>query len=364
MLAVVFALISATGAWLAWRRNPLYSTRSTLRTVAFAGLAIGAVIALIVATVTLTINRPAAVAMSALGAVIIASTLALIFIIQAVSTPKDARLTTALPASAQMQQLHRRTVYGWAKLFAAVLAALAVLALVVPGDGRYAVLAVGGIGLFLALILLPTLYLNARTLDRSLTALESGPWVHWNYPASQWQSWTDARVERLRSTATNVDLPRIWRTLAVAMLGIVVGVGAFAPGTWLEKGAYLAFLAVAFGAVVLVSARAGRTAPARLRVRLGRVAPEAYLGHDGLFCDGTYTPWLGIGEYLSSATIDVRPPRSLVFNFDKAMVSPYSIGRSVPVQFCVPIPAAGDADVARLQQELSARCPKARIAFA
>ena len=363
MLAVLFALISAAGAWLAWRRNPLYSTRSTLRTVVFAGLAIAAVIALVVATVNLTINRPPLVAMSALGAVIVASTLALIFIIQAVSTPREARLTTAVPASAHIQRLHRRGVFGWARLFAVFVAVCAVLALVLPGDARYALLAAGGIALLLALILLPTLYFNARTLDRSLTALEASPWVHWRYPPGEWQPWIEARVERLRTTATSADLPRIWRTLAVAMLGIVVGVGAFAPGTWPEKAAYLAVLALAFGAVVLVSARAGRTAPARLRVRLGHAAAESYLGHDGLFCDGTYTPWLGVGQYLSAATVDARPPRSLVFDFDKAMLSPYSLGRSVPVQFCVLIPAIGEADLGRLQQELRARCPKATITF-
>src|ERR1035438_8906843 len=43
MFPVLFALLSAVGAWMAWRRNPLYSKRSTLRSAAFVLLAIGAV---------------------------------------------------------------------------------------------------------------------------------------------------------------------------------------------------------------------------------------------------------------------------------------------------------------------------------
>ena len=47
MIQLVFAIFLMTGAWAAWRRNPLYSTRSTLRSAAIALLAIAGVIVLI-----------------------------------------------------------------------------------------------------------------------------------------------------------------------------------------------------------------------------------------------------------------------------------------------------------------------------
>jgi hypothetical protein len=54
MIVALFVALSAFGAWTAWRRNPLYSTRSTLRSAAFVLLAIAAVIGIIVAAVDLT----------------------------------------------------------------------------------------------------------------------------------------------------------------------------------------------------------------------------------------------------------------------------------------------------------------------
>ncbi len=55
MILALFVALSAFGAWTAWRRNPLYSTRSTLRSAAFVLLAVAAVIGIVLAAVNLTV---------------------------------------------------------------------------------------------------------------------------------------------------------------------------------------------------------------------------------------------------------------------------------------------------------------------
>src|ERR1700691_5893759 len=126
MWMVALALLSVVGAWHAWRRNPAYSNRSTLRLVGVTALCIIALILVIMAAVNLTIHRSPAVAMGTMFAVVVVGALGMIFIIQ---------------------------------------------------------------------------YVSNRNFDRSLTALECNPWVHWQYSPAQWQQWTDVRVERMKATA-------------------------------------------------------------------------------------------------------------------------------------------------------------------
>jgi hypothetical protein len=61
--------------------------------------------------------------------------------------------------------------------------------------------------------------------------------------------------------------------------------------------------------------------------------------------------------------VDQNPPRSLCFRFEKYIPNPYGGSPTIPINQIVPIPAGGESDIARLQQELTARCPKARIAL-
>jgi hypothetical protein len=68
-----------------------------------------------------------------------------------------------------------------------------------------------------------------------------------------------------------------------------------------------------------------------------------------------------VNIYVISASIDERQPRSLIFNFEKVMPNPYAGTQVIPIQQSVLIPAGTESDIARLQKELTARCPKARI---
>jgi hypothetical protein len=364
MWMAALALLSVVGAWHAWRRNPAYSNPSTLRLVGVTALSIIALVLLIMTAVKLTIHRSEAVAIGTMFAVVVIGSLGMIFIIQYVSTPKSARLTTAMPVSATLVHVYRRKVYKLAKFFAILLALCGVLALVIPGPAKFAVLALGAVALLLALVLLPVMYVTNRNFDRSLTALECNPWVHWQYSPAQWQQWTDVRVERQKSTPPTFVAARDWRKLALPFAAIAVGVFAFAPGSALFKALYVFGSCAAIFALVMLSARSDRHSPDRLRAVLRSAAPEVYFGHDGVYCDGAFTTWLTLDTYLKAASVDERAPRSLLLRFEKVVVNPYSGNQLLPIYQSVMIPDGAEADLARLQQELRARLPALPIALA
>jgi hypothetical protein len=364
MWMVALALLSVVGAWHAWRRNPAYSNRSTWRLVGVTALSIIALILVIATAVKLTIHRSEAVAMGTLFAVIVIGALGMIFIIQYASTPKSARLTTAVPASATLVHVYRRKVYKLAKFFAVLLALCGALALLIPGAAKFAVLAVGAVALLLALVLLPVMYVTNRNFDRALTALECNPWVHWRYSTAQWQQWTDARVERLKAAPPTFVVARDWRKLALPFAAIAVGVFVFGPGSTLVKALYVLGSCGVIFALVLLGARSDRHSPDKLRAVLRGAAPEVYFGRDGVYCDGVFTTWLTLDNYLKAASIDARAPRSLLFRFEKVVVNPYGGNQFFPVYQCVLIPDGAEADLARLQNELSTRFPALPIALA
>jgi hypothetical protein len=87
---------------------------------------------------------------------------------------REAKLATALPPSARLVHVHRQKVYKWAKVFAITVVILGILAIALPGNGPYAIYAVGSIVLLLGLVLLPVGYFNALQFDRSLVHLTGG----------------------------------------------------------------------------------------------------------------------------------------------------------------------------------------------
>lgn len=361
MFTFLFALLTVAGAWLAWRHNPLYSTWSTLRTVGVVGLSVAAVIAVIVAAVNLTIDRPAPVALGTMLAVVIVGTLALIFMIQSMSTP----LVSVVPASVKMLHTHRQKTYLWCKRFGIMVLVAFALAVALPGTLKIVVLVVGGSATFLGIILLPTQYFVARNLDRALTALEFDPWIHWQYSPEEWKRWIDVQIERMKAVPPQFIWKRDWHQLAGVCGLIGAGIFFFASGSWQERAVYaLCVFALLLGLVAL-STRDGQKATERRRSYLLNVTPEAYFGPDGLFCDDLYTPWLTVNNYLLGASVDERQPRSLVFRFEKVAPSANTGNQVVQVEQCVLIPdslaSETNGDIAQLQQKLSSRFSKARI---
>jgi hypothetical protein len=364
MITAALALFGAFGAWLAWRRNPMYSASSSLRILGVVAVSIAVLVLAIVAAVKFTENRSAPVVIATMLTVVVLGTFAMIFIIQTVSTPKEARLATVLPPSATLVQVHRRKVYHWAKILATLVAVFAVLGVVVPGNAKFIALAFGGMTLLLAVILLPVAYVNALHFDRSLTAMELDPWVHWQYSPAQWNEWVEAQVARMKTKPPTFVLKRDWRKFALPFAIIAGGVIFFSPGSLVFRVGYVLMVCCAIFGLAVYSTGQERRAPERMRAQLGKAAPEVYFGHDGLFCDGVYITWLSLNVYLMSAAIDERPPRSLSFNFEKVTPSPYTGNQISAIQQSVVLPAGADGDLARLQRELSARCPKARVELA
>jgi hypothetical protein len=361
MPQLIFAILLMFGAWGAWRRNPTYSARTSLRAIAVAILGIAGAISLIIATVNLTANRSPAVIGSALAAVIVFVTLGLIFLIQAVSVPRESK-PTSVPHSIKLVTNNRRKMYVWVKVFAILLGIFAIVALV-PGTARIVALTIGGMTLFIAIILLPVLYATSRGLDQSLTAVELDPWVHWQYTPEQWQQWSAVQTARLQATPPTFVLRRDWRRFLFPFALIIGGVAFFVPGSWLFKGPYLILICGAILTIATLSGRGGAAHAAKLHAKLLQAAPEVYFGRDGVFCDGVFSPWLNVSTYLTSAAIDPREPRSILLHFQKTVPNPYGPTQVIAIHQSVLIPANAAGDLARLQQELTARCPKAQIAL-
>jgi len=324
-------------------------------------LAIAAVIGLVVGAVNLIINRSPVVAGIMLGVVIIFGALALIFVIQSVTTPQQAKLVTVPPPSAKVVHIHRQKVYKWVKFFAILLGILGIMAVAIPGNARYAAYAIGSIALLLAAVLLPVGYFNALKFDRSLTALMCDPWVHWQYPAEEWKQWVEVQAARANTTLPKSNIKRDWRKLVWPFSLIALGVFVFSPGSWLMKTLYILGCYGLILLIVVAGARDGKHAPEKLRAALLKATPDAYFGRDGLFCNGVYATWVGLSVYLTSASVDQNPPRSLLFRFEEYVPNPYEGSQMLPINQSVPIPPGAESDIARLQRELTARCPKAQI---
>jgi hypothetical protein len=363
MIQLVFAVVFLFSAWGAWRHNPLYSRRSTLHSIAVVLLAIAGAIALIVAVVKLTEGRSPAVSFSAIGVVIVVDTLTLIFVIQTFTTPQESK-PTSLPHATKLVTTNRVRVYKWARVFAIIILVFAIPGVLIPRDIRYLFLTIAGFTAFLAVIFLPVLYWTNRGFDQSLTALELGPWVHWQYTPEQWTAWCNVQAERLKATPPTFVLRRHWHRFLWPFGAIAIGVYVFCPGGWLWKTVYIVAVCGAILVMAVLGGRGGAPHADKLRAQLLRANPEAYFGRDGIFCDGVFTPWLNVSTYLVSATIDDRQPRSAMFNFERSVPNPYGPTQIIPIHQAVLIPNGKESDLARLQQELTARCPGAQISLA
>jgi hypothetical protein len=360
MYLAIFALISVVGSWAAWRSNPLYSRIATLRFVVAIVLGVVVVVGLILATLDLTANRSPLVANTALALAVLVGTIAFIWIIVAASTPK----VPPLPRATKLVRVHREKLVAYARWFVGSMLGLGLLALLVPGDWKIAVGVVAGLLAFLGIVLLFTGYLAALGFDRSLSSVESDPWVHWTYAPEQWRAWTDAEVARLAATPPHWVWRRDWKRIILPLVAVVGGVYLFDPGSIAWKTGYLCLLAGIMVATVALSNRYGKTAPARLRRLIASATPETYFGASGIYTEGVYTQWLTVSNYLIEATIDEREPRSIDLFFEE--IVPGSYAGPIPIHRHVLIPpgSASDIDITRLQGLLSAACPSARVALA
>jgi hypothetical protein len=363
MYAAVLALTSCVGAWIAWRRHPLYSPTATFRVVGEILLLIGACICIIIVTVNLIQKLPMAVQLGVLFAVIVLVTLGMIFSISAVAIPKSAHLSTTLPKGAPILNLRRRHVFHWLKV-TVILVAICASACAIPGPPRYIAGSLLGIGALLACVMLPTAYIMARRFDRAATALQLHPWLHWHYAPQEWQAWSAARVERLAAQPATFRLQRDWHRILWVAVCLLCGALLFSPGGWGFRLGWAAFcIAMVLGFVELAAWDA-RRAPDKLRAQLLHAAPDAYFGDDGLLCDDRLLTWLGADVYLTTVSMDERAPRSLLMQFEKIVPNPYGAPQTLKVSQNILIPAAADGgDLTVLRKALESRCPTAKMAL-
>jgi hypothetical protein len=363
LYAALLALSSCVGAWIAWRRHPLYSPTATFRVAGEVLLLIGASVCIIIVTVNLIQKLPLGVQLGVLFAVIVLVTLGMIFSITAVTVPKSAKLNTAVPIDVPILNLRRRHVGHWLKV-SAVYCAICAGVCALPGPPRYIAGSLLVVGALLASVMLPTAYLMARKFDRAATTLTLHPWLHWHYSPQEWQAWSAVRVERLAAQPATFTLRRDWRRILWVSVGLLGGALLLSPGGWGFRIGWAAFcIAMVIGFVELAAWDA-RRAPDKLRTQLQQAAPDAYLGDDGLLCDDRLLTWLGADVYLTAVSLDERAPRSLLMQFEKVMPNPYGAPQTVKISQNILIPAGSDAaDLSVLRQALASRCPKATMAL-
>ena len=355
MYLMGFCLLAVVSGWVAWRNNPMFSVRSTLRFLLAVGLVLAAFIGVMVEVSQYVVAHPGPVAYVALGATVVLGTIAFIWVIIVASTPKSA----PLPKTAKMLDPNRKKVWMWGKRFLWTVLALAVLGAVLRGTAQILVGTFGGLFVFLGVVLVFTGYVAARQADRWLSAVEDHPWVRWSYSAEVWQRWVDVEVQRT-SSALTFQWGRNWYKFALPVVGIAAGVAFFSPGSWLFKGLYVAGVTALLVVMIFAGQRSDRNRPQRVRAQLMKAPAEVCFGQEGVFADGVFTPWLTSGVYLLGAWLDDGPPRSLVLDFEKVMVG--NTGSQPTTQdIRVPLPENAGQDLARLQQELTARCPKADV---
>jgi hypothetical protein len=359
----VLALLSCVGAWSAWRHHPLYSARSTLRIGGEMLLLVGAAICILGGTLHLLEGRSQPVQFAAVMVMVVLVTIGMILGIMIITTPACARVHAPLPAQARVTS-HRRALLPWAKFAVVCFAACGLLALI-PGPVRYLTGAFALIGALLCCVMFPVGYFAARQRDLAVGGVLLEPSLHWQYSVAAWTDWSAAQVARLKAAPTTFIFRRDWRKLAGISAALLLGSWLFGYGTLPQRLGWAVLCdGVLIGLVELAAWDAHRT-PQRLQRHLQAAPRDAWFGEAGLLCGGEWLPWLDQSVYLTSATLDARAPRSILFSFDKLVPGAYGAPGLVHVSQGVPIPADAPAtDLALLQSALTRRCPSARVALA
>jgi hypothetical protein len=354
--ALIIAILMTSGAWLGWRRSPLYSRKATFKLIVAVLLIVAAIVGGTIAILQGPVaNSPTAQAVL-IGLLIIAVGIG--------ATAGIIRITDShlaqLPPSVRIVNTERHKIQVWIWRIVAYLLISGAAVVVLPSSWSWLP---GVPGLLLLLGSGPSLvalYMRARRLDLGMSQVLAAPWAHWRYSAEEWQAWARNQLVWEHGKQGNLDWKRDWwKILKVAgmMAGLFLG-GALVmvSGSVVDRltaaGACMAFLLV----VILCVFLATRGAPERRNRRLLAAPPEAVLGDEGVFCEGSFSPWILSGSYLVEATAPRDPPARLELVFRN-----FNGSSSVLVARRIPIPEGRESDVQAIQEKLSARCPKATV---
>jgi hypothetical protein len=351
---LIFAGLTIVGSWVGWRRNPLYSLKTTLKMVAaFAGIVAavaGAMLAIFSGPLE---HAPVAQAVAALVAVMVLTVGASVTLIRITDSH-----VAQLPASVRLVTLHRHRIAVWAGRFLVYLIVMTAASLAVPASWLWLPSMMGGFPLLMCGPLLAILYMMARRNDRGMTAVIANPWAHWEYTPEQWQAWAANELDWERSKETRIG----WKGLMgfVLFCAALFALGALFTGGSLKENMVIVSALTAFVTSMTVAAVwFQRTNPGRRYRRLLAAPREVYFGDEGLFCNGLYSPWTLSGKYLTEADAisdPKSPPERLVFVFES-----FNGSSSVKIAWRVPIPMDRRADVAVLHQKLRAQCRMAAV---
>jgi hypothetical protein len=202
------------------------------------------------------------------------------------------------------------------------------------------------------------LYLKARRFDRGMSALAANPWVRWQYTPEQWQSWAAIQRSWDRAKTPVFRWKRDWAKLLVPILIMGAVTGLLSHDRPVERFAIFAGCTAFLLLAAALITWAARCEPERRYRRMLTARREAYLGADGLYCSGEFSPWVLSGNYLVEAAAIHDPPVRLVLTFDKpAGNSTTRIARMIP------IPDGCEHDLSVLENLLRASCPEAAIHF-
>ena len=348
---LIFCLLTMAGSFRAWRKSPLYSIKTTLKLVGGILLIVAVIAGSIIAITDSSLSRsPVAEVIASLVAVIAVGCGASVFIVRITDSH-----VAALPPTARLVSFNRHKIYRWIWLLVAFLLINAVAALVLPTSWQWLPVGLGGFVLVACGPTLSIAYMMARRNDRGMSAVIANPWVHWQYAQEKWAQWADNQ----REWEIAREGPWSWKGVSVFVL---VCVGLFALGT-LFTGASLEenmiILGALSGSVILLVPVAywfKRTNFDRRYRRLLAAAPESWFGEEGVFCNGTYMPWILSGKYLLKATAAMDQPARLILIFES-----FNGSSSTQITQRIPIPDGHITELPMLQQKLSGHCPTASV---
>jgi hypothetical protein len=362
MFQILFCVVFLFSAWATWRANPMYSARSTIRTLLIMLLVIAAAVLLIIGAVQISMRHSATFTYVTMAIVIIFDVWMMTFVLTVFTTPASAR-PAALPHGTVLVHANRTTALKWTRILGIFIVVLFLIGLVLPEEGQIILFTLAGFTAFISVILMPVLYWTERNTDISQTAVALSPWVHWSYTPAQWATWADVQRDRLGANPPTITLRKTGPKLLLMIAAVAAGVYAFCPGSWLWKTLYIVAITAFLVLIMVWSAHGERHAGETLHRKLMHAPPDVYFGSDGLLADGGFTPWLNPSTWLVSAARDDRAPRSLLFHFERQVPNPYGGPDRIEIYHSILLPEHSEADVARLAEELTARCPSATIAL-
>jgi hypothetical protein len=348
---LIFAILTIVGAFAGWRRSPLYSLKTTLKLVgAFLLIFVvvmGATQAIVNGT---TSHSPVVQGIAGFLAVIVLGSGASILVVRIT----DSHVAQLAP-SAKMVSFNRAKIRRWIWRLAVFLLINAAAAIALPASLKWLPIALGGFVLLLCGPMLSIAYMMARRNDRAMSAVIANPWIHWQYGPEEWAKW----AKNQREWEESQEGPWNWKGVS---LFILFCTGLFALGALFTGEGIHENLTIVSGLtgfvilLILVAYWFKRTNFDRRYRRRLTAEPEVWFGDEGLFCNGTFMPWILSGRYLLKANAVNSPIPCMTLIFQS-----FNGSSSVFVTQRIAIPDRHASDLPLLQQKLKAHCPTASI---